>query len=173
MPTHDHVQQVQSLFVRHSAALRGYIGTLEPDWHSAQDILQETFLTVTAKAASFQIGTDFLAWAYRIACYKVLERARARGSASMLSPDILELLADSMPRGNDVEEAAEALQDCMARLSASNRRLLLLRYEQDHKPAAIAQILKRPPESVYASLSRLRAILRQCIDRQLGREVST
>jgi len=47
-------------------------------FHDAEDVLQETFLTVTAKAASFAEGTNFIGWACTIARFKVLEASDAR-----------------------------------------------------------------------------------------------
>jgi DNA-directed RNA polymerase specialized sigma24 family protein len=41
---------VQRLFVQHAAHLRGFIVALLPDLAQADDVFQETFLTVTAKA---------------------------------------------------------------------------------------------------------------------------
>src|SRR5215210_1323902 len=64
---------VQSLFVQHLPALRGFVLSLISDFSLVDDVVQETFLVVTAKAASFQRGTNFRAWAWTIARYKVLQ----------------------------------------------------------------------------------------------------
>jgi RNA polymerase sigma-70 factor, ECF subfamily len=44
---------VEQLFVRHVATIRGFIEAFVPDFHRADDVLQECFLTVAAKADSF------------------------------------------------------------------------------------------------------------------------
>jgi RNA polymerase sigma-70 factor (ECF subfamily) len=55
-----HGMLVQQLFVKHSPQLRAYAVALAGDFAAADDVVQETFLTVTAKAADFQSGTNFL-----------------------------------------------------------------------------------------------------------------
>ena len=64
----DQVQGVQRLFVANTSLLN----------NRAEDVLQEVFLTLTQKAAEFQPGTDFVAWARAIARIKVLQRYRSR-----------------------------------------------------------------------------------------------
>ncbi|MEJ7591926.1 MAG: sigma factor [Planctomycetaceae bacterium] len=56
-----HLREVQKLFLLHCNRLRGFILGLLPDRAAAEDVLQEVFLIVTAKAAKFQAGADFLA----------------------------------------------------------------------------------------------------------------
>src|SRR5260370_38767235 len=64
---------VQSLFVQHLPALRGFVLSLVSDFSLVDDIVQETFLVITAKAATFQRSTNFRSWAWTIARYKVLQ----------------------------------------------------------------------------------------------------
>ena len=59
---------VQSLFLQHLPALRGFVLSLVSDFSLVDDVVQETFVTVTAKAASYQRGTNFRAWVWTIAC---------------------------------------------------------------------------------------------------------
>jgi DNA-directed RNA polymerase specialized sigma24 family protein len=58
--------------------LRVFVLSLAPDFSAADDVLQETFLVVTRKAAESEPGTNFFAWARRIATFKVLALARDR-----------------------------------------------------------------------------------------------
>ena len=69
-------EQVQMLFVRNEGAIRAFVRALQPALADADDVLQETFLTVSRKAASFEPGTNFVAWACGIARLKVLENFR-------------------------------------------------------------------------------------------------
>ena len=54
---------IQQLFVKHQGVLKGYVLGLIPDFASAEEVLQEVFLTVTAKAEQFEEGSNFVAWA--------------------------------------------------------------------------------------------------------------
>src|ERR1700757_3632998 len=75
-PSDQQVAFVQMLFVQHTAALRGFVHALMPDFARADDVVQETFLTATKKAADFEPGTNFLGWVCSIARFKVLEAGR-------------------------------------------------------------------------------------------------
>jgi RNA polymerase sigma-70 factor, ECF subfamily len=48
-----HVAAVQGLFLQYQPAIRGYILSMIPDFSLADDVMQETFLVVTRKAATF------------------------------------------------------------------------------------------------------------------------
>src|SRR5271170_3791274 len=87
-------EQVQQLFIRHSGLLHGFIASLCGDLVLAEDILQEVFLVVTAKAEDFQPGSNFMAWVRVIARFKTMEllrtQRRARGTLSASTIDLLE-----------------------------------------------------------------------------------
>ena len=48
-----------------------YIHTLVPSRSDAEDILQETSVTICEKFQNFQLGTNFYSWACQIAYWKV------------------------------------------------------------------------------------------------------
>ena len=54
----------------------------------------------------------------------------------------------------------------MEELAARAREVLDLRYGEGCRPAEIARRLSWTPESVYVTLSRARALLRDCIERK-------
>jgi RNA polymerase sigma-70 factor (ECF subfamily) len=63
-------EEVQLLFVRHENSIRAFVRALQPSLADADDVLQETFLTVSRKASTFELGTNFVAWACSIARLK-------------------------------------------------------------------------------------------------------
>src|SRR5436190_23371331 len=91
-PTHPQAtEEVQRLFLRHSAMLRGFILGLLPDHNRAEDVFQDLFLTITRKAADYRPGSNFLAWARTIARLKVLEHYRTtRSTPHLLDPETME-----------------------------------------------------------------------------------
>ena len=167
----QHRIHVQQLFVKNQGVLKGYVLGLVPEFASAEDVLQEVFLTVTAKANQFEEGSNFVAWARSIARFKVMAHWRARrGEPQALSNEVLESLAASAPEVEPEEqtERERALKGCLAKLSPTVRELVELRYAQEHKPAEIARIKNWTPEAVYVALSRARAALRACLQKQLA-----
>ena len=78
-------EEVQLLFVRHENSIRTFVRALQPSLADADDVLQETFLTVSRKASTFELGTNFVAWACSIARLKVLENFRQKKRSNLLS----------------------------------------------------------------------------------------
>lgn len=137
----------------------------------ADDVLQETFLTVSAKADSFERGSNFVAWACSVAHYKVLEESRRnRRSKGLLSPEVLDAICstDIGDAWNDQAERLEALKDCLVKLAPHTKRAFELRYENAHTSSEIAKILGWTADSVNVILSRGRKSLRKCINANLS-----
>lgn len=162
------VARVQRLFVEHSEVIRGFILALLPNFAQADDILQETFLTITRKAASFEAGTEFPRWACAIARFKVMEAfKKIRRNEQHLSDDIMDMLAEA-PAAVRTDTRFDHLETCLDELAPHTRQAVEMRYEEDRSPAQIAQQLGWTAESTYSVLSRARTFLRECIERRTG-----
>ena len=73
------------LLAEHERQLAGYVHTLVPLWQDAEDVLQNTKLRLWEQFDSFQLGTDFAAWAITIAGYMVrTHRKTLSAPASLL-----------------------------------------------------------------------------------------
>ena len=165
-PAAGHTLHVQQLFVQHQAAIKGFILSLRPDFAEAQDVLQETFLTVTRKAAEFQAGSNFVAWSFSIARFKVLESARAHRRETELSAEVLDTLAAEAPAEGAPESHLFALRACLDRLAPRAREVVRLRYHEEQAPGAIAARLAWGVNAVHVALARARVALRQCVEKQ-------
>jgi len=158
------VAAVHGLFLQHSDLVRGFIRGLLPQSALADDVLQETFLTVTRKAADFRPGTSFPKWVCTIARYKVLEALRtARRGALFLSPEAIESLA-AADEALEPNLLIEELESCVADLAPSMRRVIELRYQRNHSPSEIAGIIGWKVEAVYVALSRAKRLLREMMN---------
>lgn len=166
-PNLQHVAQVQGLFVKHSSQVRGFIVSLLPGSADVDDVLQETFLTITAKAESFELGTNFTAWAMTIARFKVKELYRkSQKSELLLDDEILDTLLQEAPDELVESDAVLALRKCVSGLSPNVQKMLSQRYEDEMKPEKIARDAGWGANSVYVALSRARSSLRRCIEKQ-------
>lgn len=165
------VAAVQQLFVRHQSAVRAFALALTGDFAAADDVVQETFLTVTAKAADFEPETNFVAWACAIARLKVLENRRA---AKRFSPAVVESLAASIPVaeiGPDLgQERLSLLLECLKQLPPRGRELIRLRYFLEQGPGEIAAALGRTAGGVNTALLKARDALRDCMAAKLAAE---
>jgi RNA polymerase sigma-70 factor, ECF subfamily len=173
MPSPDQISLVQRLFVQNTMALRGFLLALMPDFSRVDDVVQETFLTVTAKADDFLDGTNFRSWVFSIARFKVLEALRKPGATVLsLDAEVIESLCATEIEDWHADEQLLALGRCLDELTPQARRAVELRYEQAHRPAEIAQRMGWTVNSVNVALARARAALRDCVERQFNHEVT-
>lgn len=121
-------EQVQLLFVRHENSIRAFVRSLQPSLPDADDVMQETFLTISRKAATFEPGTNFVAWACSIARLKVLENFRQRKRSNVLSEAAIIALTEDAPSPQSFGEKEAALEKCIDSLTPKLRDLLWRRY---------------------------------------------
>jgi RNA polymerase sigma-70 factor (ECF subfamily) len=166
----DHTLQVQRLFVQHQQVVLYYVLTIEPNLGDAQDIVQEAFLTVSRKAATYALGTNFPAWACTVARYQALQfqRTRAR-AAARLDDDVMEMLyGEDGPTPEILGPRTDALKGCLGKLAPKAADLIRRRYHLGEMPEDIAPAVGWTPNSVRVALTRARHTLRACVDRTLG-----
>src|SRR5450432_2382410 len=126
MSRHSHNAQttlVQGLFVQHLPALRGFLLSLLSDFSLVDDVVQETFLVVTAKASNFQRGTNFRAWAWTIARYKALQACEKMAPINeRFAPDVVDALCSHESSENwYTEEQLKHLGLCIKELAPRAR----------------------------------------------------
>lgn len=170
-PLDAHTLGVQRLFVQHQHQLRAFVVALAPDFATADDALQETFIEVSRKAAEFQMDSNFQAWARSIAKFKILSALRDRQRADQrLADDVVEALAASAPldeHDGRLETEVSQLRTCLDHLAPAARELVRLRYFAEHLPEAIAQLRAQSVNAVNVTLARARVTLRECLERHL------
>ena len=156
---------------RHQPRLRAFVRCLlvRSSSMDVDDVVQEINSVLWEKADEFEPGTDFWAWANRIARFKVLNQVRRYGRERLVfDMATIEQMADVA--GQRLEELAhrrDALEHCLNRLAPSKRQLIDLRYFNGHAIERIAQTIGRPAGSIRQTLYRIRTALLDCIERQL------
>lgn len=159
------------LITAHQSAIYGYIRSLAPGV-DIEDVVQETNIILWEKAETFRKGTNFKAFAFRIAHLKTLEalRSERRRSWLVLDGDILERLAEIDDEGGGDGAAHAALRDCLAALPEEERTLVHARYTRRETIRQIADRDGRSEGSLQQRFFRIRNSLRECILRSLARE---
>jgi RNA polymerase sigma-70 factor, ECF subfamily len=144
-----------------------YVMSLVPDLNDAEEIIQETNLVLWREFGRFEPGTNFAAWACKVALHQVLAwRKRVRRDRLEFSPAFLEAVADEATSASDLlEERSQCLAHCIEKLPADHRQLLRLRYNEGRAIEAIARQLERSEEAIYRALSRIRRTLHDCVAR--------
>jgi RNA polymerase sigma-70 factor (ECF subfamily) len=164
-PPGEATVRVQQLFVRYQSQLRSFVLALTGDFGVTDDIVQEVFLTITAKAASFRPDASFRHWMLAIARLKVLESRRA---ARRFSPRVIESLAAALKPETLGEDRLGPLLDCLQQLPPKMQELVRLRYFSQHGPTDLAEMLGRSISGVNTTLTKARDLLRECVDRKLA-----
>ena len=160
-------EEVQLLFVRHENSIRAFVRALQPSLSDADDVMQETFLTVSRKASSFESGTNFVAWACGIARLKVLENFRQKKRANVLSEAAISALAEDAPSPESLRAREDALRGCLEKLAPKVRDLLWRRYSRRQSSDEMAEAAGMTSNAVRVALSKARVALRDCISSQI------
>ncbi|MHA3775066.1 sigma-70 family RNA polymerase sigma factor [Verrucomicrobiota bacterium sgz303538] len=158
------------LLTQHDRWLAAYVYSLVPRATDAEDILQEVKVTMWKHFAKFEEGSNFQAWARRIATNQILNyrRAEKRRPNSDLEQGFIEAVAAEIDRRAEVlDRKADALRHCLQKLPEAHRKIVLWRYYEDCGIEEIAAKSQRSVEAVYRLLSRIRSVLNDCVSRQI------
>jgi RNA polymerase sigma-70 factor (ECF subfamily) len=162
----------QEQFVRNlvdcQPSLYAYILSLLPNRDDAADILQDTNLVMWRRSGEYAEGTNFLAWAHKIVRFKVLAHHRNRRRDRHIFDDSLfDLLANEAEgRAHDREGITDTLDDCMAELPPAQRELVRQRYAPGASVREMAQERNQTVAVLSVTLSRIRNVLLECIQRK-------
>lgn len=155
----------------HQRRIYGFIYTLVQDYAATDDILQETTTVLWRKFESFEPGTDFGAWALRVARYSVLEWRKKQQKLPLPIDDELLLDLAGMAgeiQSHDTSSRQESLEDCLMSLNQRDRDLLEQRYTREESVVAIAKDSGRTRDAVYKILARIHRDLGLCIEQKLN-----
>ena len=159
------------LLTQHDRWLAAYVFSLVPRAADADDILQEVKVTMWKHFAKFEQGTNFRAWARKIAMHQILNyrRAAKRHPDAELEESFIEAVAAEIDRRADaLDHRAEALRHCLHKLPEASRKIIVWRYYEDCGVEEIAAKSQRSVDAVYQLLSRIRGLLSDCVNRELA-----
>jgi RNA polymerase sigma-70 factor (ECF subfamily) len=160
------------LMVEHQRRLFAYIYALVPNRQDASDILQDTSVVICEKFHEYRPGTDFVAWATRIAFWEV-RRARQKYARSkvVFDQEVVDALSETVGTlQEELDVRHEALAHCLKRLPDRDREMILLRYEPGASVEEAARRVGRSMDAAYKALARIRKLLMDCVSQRLGGE---
>jgi RNA polymerase sigma-70 factor, ECF subfamily len=139
----------------------------------AEDLVQETYAKALNGFSSFQPGTNFRAWIYRILRNTFLTSRTGLRVTMTASLDAEEGACDLAVEGTTpetilIERASHLrLQSVIDELPVPFREILLLCEVEEMSYQEIAETLSVPIGTVMSRLSRARKALRGCLQKQL------
>lgn len=164
----DSVRMATRLWTLALPRVSAFVGAQVRDVQDRDDILQDTAIAVIESIDRFDPTQNFTAWAIGIARNQVrLHYRRKSRDRSLLDTDSLDVLQAIMAEPDFADDQLYLhLEECMEGLESRARDLCRLRYDEDLKPAAIADRLGMTANHVAKSLQRIRDRLRDCMHRK-------
>lgn len=165
-------RQFVRLLTQHQRRVYGYILKLVVNWADADEILQETNLRLWEEFDRFEPGTDFAAWAIRVAHYQVLTWRKKRSRSRLVFDEtaIQTISEEDRSAMTPCDPREQALMACLEQLTIRNRDLIQRCYAGKHTIRRVAEELNRSAVSVYKSVQRIRLSLHRCIEGRLSLE---
>ena len=166
--TEAYLQQVMS----HQQGLYAFIYSLVHRATAADDVLQEVNLVLWRKRGEFTPGTNFKAWAYRIARNQVLAHRKKHATDRLCFDDELigRLAGEATDRAPQLDSRRAALAECLQKLSDEDRKLIRTRYAGNRTMAQLSTEVGRSAGALYQALHRIRQALLGCIDQTVAGE---
>ena len=163
--------QFAELFVRNQNRVYRYILSLIPDRAQAEDLFQQTSLTLWETWERYDPQLDFVRWACGIAHNHVRNHFRKRQGPLALSEDVLDRLGQRRIEQDGVlEDRRLLLASCLEELPERQRLLIHRAYRGNQTMDDIAREEGQTPNALYKLLRRLRVVLHECVSRKLALE---
>src|SRR2546428_1353858 len=152
--------------------LSNFAHWLTKDRSEADDLVQETYVEALRGLASFQAGTNFRAWMYRILRNTFLTSrtgVRVASSVPLDADDAPEIPSSAgTPESIFIEKSQEhLLQSAIDELPLHFREVLLLCEVEEMSYQEIADTHSIPVGTMMSRLSRARRALREVLQKKL------
>lgn len=166
------LQEYVTLMIAHQTNLRAFIYSLLPNSPDVDDVVQNTNAVLWQKRDKFKAGTNFLAWAFKIARYQVQhQQGRLKRDGRLVFSDkLVSLIVETTPTDQSHDRRMTALDGCLAKLTDKQRELINERYTPGHSLEQHAGKAGRSAGSLRIALHRIREILKLCVEKTIAAE---
>ncbi len=171
----DQPGQFVSLFARHSRRIYAYILTLVPNAADADEVYQDTSMVLWQKFGEFEQGTNFGAWACRVAHFRALSfYKKRRNDRHVFDHAFLQAIEPPLRQSAEEQEHTEArhaaLVRCIQKLSERQRVILQQRYTHGGTVNGVASRFNTTANAISKALGRIHRGLYRCIRQRLSSE---
>lgn len=153
-----------------SAKLFGVCLRIFPDRQEAEEALQDAYLTIWSKAASFESGrASPISWLVTLTRNRAIDRLRSRGKAGLTSLDQAAEVADPAPLADaQLLAAAEdrVLENCIDGLEQRDAHFIRGAFIGGATYADLAERESEPLGTVKSRIRRALIKLRLCMEAQ-------
>lgn len=168
----EKTEQFVALILANQQRICGFIRSMVPHAADMDDLFQQTSAVLWRKFDEFEPGTNFAAWAMRVAHFQIRDyRKKKLRNRGIFSDELMDKLAEQVTEVSlQADVRQEALEGCLEALSEDQRRIVRMRYIQEDSIEEIAARTERSTKTVYRSLGHIRESLLACIRRKLAEE---
>lgn len=164
------------LWVQAQPTVSAFIVSVVPNFHAADDILQNVALVTTRRIADYDRNLPFAAWAIGIAKKEIQAYFRSKKKEHLLlDANVIESIAQTIASpDSDLDtlkrSMEQALRTCLDKLGKKWRHVVELFYLREQDTQRIAQQLVMSHVNVRVTLHRIRRALRECVSQHLPPE---
>ncbi|MCR9200421.1 MAG: sigma-70 family RNA polymerase sigma factor [Planctomycetaceae bacterium] len=170
MTSPEFIQQL----TKSQSRIYAYILSLVFDADQAEDILQQTNAVLWEKADDFQLGTNFIAWSFRIAWFQVLAFRKRKSRDRLVFDDVTvsEVAAAAEQVDEQFELKHRLLRGCLEQLNDRQRDCVRRRYQAESSLQSIAEEMGLKANAVKQLLFRARNALNRCVRAKISQGAS-
>jgi len=155
------------LMTEHQGRLFAYVYSLLGNPDAANDVLQEVNVVLWRDSKEFRAGSNFKAWAFRVAHFQVMAwRQRQIRDRLVFEDDMLEVLANGAREADEMfDRRQERLTGCLEKLTPQHREMIRRRYAEGRSLQDLAAERGMTANAMMQALFRIRQRLMQCVSR--------
>jgi RNA polymerase sigma-70 factor, ECF subfamily len=161
----------ETLYKQTSAKLFGVCLRIFPERSEAEEALQDAYLTIWNRAASFQAGrASPISWLVAVTRNRAIDRLRASGKAKFVDVEEAGEVADPAPRADAQLFAAsedKALYGCIEGLEARDAHFIRSAFIGGATYVQLADAEDTPLATVKSRIRRALIKLRSCMEGQI------
>lgn len=157
------------LYLANERRIYGFVRALVPNWSDVDDVIQETAAVLWSKFDQFEKGTNFSAWALKIAHFQILNYYKSRNKDKLyFSEDLLDILAEKNRKNPNVDERLSILKKCLQKLKSYELSLIQMRYEPGSSTRVVAEQTGKELHVLYRLFNKIHSKLLLCIRHSLN-----
>jgi len=153
--------------------IRNYLASNIFDHQYVDDVLQQTFISAYHNLETFDPSYSFKGWVYGIARNKLRQHLkktyRDKEKLESYEYEFRTHIAETFEEQplENIRSQVVKLQECMSKLGVKNQELVNERYFGKNSVKELAEKLGKTETSLSVTLYRVRATLRNCMEKAL------
>jgi RNA polymerase sigma factor (sigma-70 family) len=157
----------EEVYRRTSTKLFGVCLRILPSRQEAEEALQEAYLSVWRRAATFDAGKgSAMTWLITLTRNRAVDRLRGGGRFVAVPIDLADAVADPAPGAAiamEMNQEERRLAECMGGLAAGDARLIRTAFFEGSTYAELAQRAATPLGTIKSRIRRALLALRDCL----------